>query len=150
MARRGRLKAFEPVDLTPTCQAALRAHESNQAADRLKAGEKYQKQDLIFATATGGLLHDINIVQRVFKPTLKAAGLPTSMRFHDLRHTCASLLIDQGESPKYVQKQMRHASIEITFDTYGHLYPDANKEAAQRLDDALFGNKSLELKEPEI
>ena len=50
-----------------------------------------------------------------------------------------SLLIAQGESPKYVQKQMRHASIEITFDRYGHLFPDTNKEAARRLDDTIFG-----------
>jgi integrase len=138
--------SIAPVDLTPICLDALKVHQANQTAEKLKSGESYDDQDLIFSTAIGGLLHDINIVQRVFKPALKEAGLRTAMRFHDLRHTTASLLIDQGESPKYVQKQLRHASIDITFDRYGHLFPDTNKEAAQRLDDALFGNKSLRLK----
>ena len=139
------VSSIAPVDLTPICLDAVKVHQSRQAAEKLKAGEKYQDQDLIFATVTGGLLHDINIVQRVFKPALKGAGLRTAMRFHDLRHTTASLLIDQGESPKYVQKQLRHASIDITFDRYGHLFPDTNKEAAKRLDAALFGKNSVVL-----
>jgi integrase len=129
-----------PVDLIPTCLESLKEHRTRQAGEKLKAGQKYQDQGLIFATAVGGLLHDINVVQRVFKPALEDAGLPTTMRFHDLRHTCASLLIHQGENPKYIQKQMRHASIDMTFDRYGHLFPDTNKEAAQRLDDTLFGS----------
>ena len=61
------------------------------------------------------------------------------IRFHDLRHTCASLLIHLGESPKYIQKQMRHASIRITFDRYGHLFPDVRREAAERMGNLLFG-----------
>jgi integrase len=107
---------------------------------KLKVGEEYEDQDLIFASDTGSHLHDSNVTKRVFKPALTEAGLRI-IRFHDLRHTCASLLIAQGESPKYVQKQMRHASIEITFDRYGHLFPDENKEAAKRLDETLFGTK---------
>lgn len=78
----------------------------------------------------------------MFKPALKAGGIRSDknlIRFHDLRHTCASLLIAQGESPKYVQKQLRHASIDITFDRYGHLFPDTNKEVSRRLDATLFG-----------
>jgi len=104
----------------------------------LEAGEKYHNQGLVFDTATGGPLNDINVAARVFHPTLTAPGLRTR-RFHDLRHTIASLLIHQGESPKYVQKQLRHASIEMTFDIYGHLFPDENQAAAKRLDEALFG-----------
>ena len=65
----------------------------------------------------------------------------TGISFRDLRHTCASLLIHQGESPKYIQKQMRHASIDITFDRYGHLFPDVNREAARRMGQTLFGDK---------
>jgi len=102
--------ACAPVDLTPTCLDALRAHQKRQAEEKLKAGEKYRDMDLIFATAKGGPFQDINVVRRVFRPALKAAGIRSGenlIRFHDLRHTCASLLIAQGESPKYVQKQMR-------------------------------------------
>ena len=128
----------QSVDLTPTCLEALKAHRARQAEEKLKTGEDYQDMELIFATPKGTPLNDRNIVHRVFEPALKAAGL-RRIRFHDLRHTCASLLIHQRESPKYIQKQMRHASIEITFDRYGHLFPDVNREAARRLDATLFG-----------
>ena len=106
--------------------------------EELPEGETYRDLDLIFPTPKGTPLNDRNIIQRVFHPTLKKVGL-RRIRFHDLRHTTASLLIHQGESPKYIQRQMRHASVEITFDRYGHLFPDANQEAARRLDVTLFG-----------
>ncbi len=128
----------QSVDLTPACLDALQAHKARQAEEKLQAGEHYRDLDLIFATPGGTPLNDRNVTERVFHPALKKAGL-RRIRFHDLRHTCASLLINQGESPKYVQRQMRHASIEITFDRYGHLFPDANREAARRLDATLFG-----------
>ena len=54
----------------------------------------------------------------------------------------SSVLISQGESPKYIQKQLRHASIEMTFDGYGHFFPDTNREVARRLDETLFGGKA--------
>jgi integrase len=69
---------------------------------------------------------------------LKLAGL-RQIRFHDLRHTFTTLLIDQGESPKYIQVQLRHPSIQVTMDWYGHLLPDVNQQAARRLGDSLFG-----------
>jgi len=127
----------QAVDLTPACLDALQAHRAKQAEEKLKAGGDYQDQDLIFARATGKPLDDRNVVHRVFEPALKAAGL-RRIRFHDLRHTCASLLIHQGESVKYVQRQLRHASAQITLDRYSHLFPDANREAARRLDATLF------------
>lgn len=131
--------SIAPVDLIPEALDALRAHQTRQAAQKLKAGEKkYQDQDLIFATPVGGPLDDAHIVQRGYRPSVKEAGL-RQIRFHDLRHTTASLLIEQKESPKYIQKQMRHSSIEITFDRYGHLFPDANKAAAMRLSGTIFG-----------
>ena len=133
-------EAAQHVDLTPSCLDALPTHRKRQAEDRLKAGEEYRDMDLVFATAKGMPLDHWNVVKRVFEPTLKAAGL-RRMRFHDLRHTCASLLIAQGESPKYIQKQLRHASIDITFDTYGHLFPESNREAARRTDETLFGSQ---------
>ena len=66
------------------------------------------------------------------QPLLQKAGVP-KLRLHDLRHTCAALLIDQGESPKFIQQQMRHATIQTTFDTYGHLFPEHGQEALGRL-----------------
>jgi integrase len=61
------------------------------------------------------------------------------IRFHDLRHTCASTMIANGETPLAVMKQLRHSSIQQTMDTYGHLFPDKTDEAMSRLGDALFG-----------
>jgi integrase len=78
-------------------------------------------------------------VIREFKATLRRAGL-RNIRFHDLRHTYANLLIDQGEHPKYIQTQMGHPSINITIDTYGHLMSIVNREASSRLDQALFAS----------
>ena len=126
------------VDLPESCLTALREHRRCQVEKKLKAGETYQDHDLIFATAKGTPLNDRNVVKRIFEPTLKAAGL-RRVRFHDLRHTCASLLIAQRESPKFVQKQMRHASIQITFDRYGHLFPETNRQAMKKMDETLFG-----------
>src|SRR5688572_18828291 len=66
---------------------------------------------------------------------LTKAGL-RHIRLHDLRHTFASLLLQQGESVVYVKEQLGHGSIQITVDTYGHLIPGANRGAVDRLDDA--------------
>ncbi len=72
---------------------------------------------------------------RVFKPAVRAAGLPAGLRFHDLRHTCASLLIAENVPPKAIQAHLGHASFAITMDRYGHLYPaaaDATRDALER------------------
>jgi integrase len=67
---------------------------------------------------------------------LVRAGLPEQIRFHDLRHTCASLLIAQGAHPKVIQAHLGHSSIQVTMDRYGHLFPDAMDHLADRLDAA--------------
>jgi integrase len=87
----------------------------------------------VFCSETGGLLHPNNLRDRVFYGLLKKAGL-RKVRFHDLRHTFASLLLQQGESPVYVKEQMGHSSIQVTVDLYGHLIPGGNKQAVDRLD----------------
>jgi len=87
----------------------------------------------VFCSETGGLLHPHNLRDRVFYRLLKAAGL-RQVRFHDLRHTFASLLLRQGESMVYVKEQMGHSSIQVTVDLYGKLIPGRNKQAVDRLD----------------
>ncbi len=79
----------------------------------------------------------------IFAPTAKRAGL--SLHFRDLRHFFASMLIAQGESAKYVCGQMGHSSIQVTFDTYGHLFPQAKKAAARRLEEAMFAGRRPEV-----
>ena len=78
------------------------------------------------------------MVRRKYKPVLKKPVIEM-IRFHDLRHTFASILIVLGENPKYIQNQMGHSSIKITFDTYGHLMNTVKKEAANRLGNGVFG-----------
>ena len=87
--------------------------------------------DLVFANCDGQPI-DPSVLSHNFGRIVKSAGLSAS--FHDLRHTYASLLIEQGEHPKYIQVQMGHSSINVTMDTYGHLMKPVNQEASRRLD----------------
>ncbi len=77
-----------------------------------------------------------NIVYRSFKPLLKRAGLPP-IRCHDLRHTCATLMLSQGVNPKVVQELLGHATISQTMDTYSHVMPDMQEKAAAALEGIL-------------
>jgi len=124
--------AIRRIGMSPTLIQVLKDHLEvcPQSAD-----------DLVFCTDEGKLLIETNIRNRVFHPALKQAGL-RRIRIHDLRHTYASLLINQGENLKYVQQQLGHASITTTVDRYGHLMPDAHKNASARLDESVFGKKS--------
>jgi integrase len=89
---------------------------------------------LVFTAKRGGPLRNANFRNRVWYPALDTAGLPRSIRIHDLRHTCASLLIRQGVHPKAIQHHLGHSSINITMDRYGHLLPDQFDDLASRLD----------------
>ena len=91
----------------------------------------------MFPSDEGTPIDNNNLVRRHFEPAMRRAGL-RKIRFHDLRHTYASPLIDQGEHPKYIQNQMGHSSINVTMDTYGHLMKTVNKESARRLDMTVF------------
>ncbi len=89
-------------------------------------------QDLTFPNTLGRPENNANVLHRVFHPALRRAGL-RKVRFHDLWHTYASLLIAGGEHPKYIQMQMGHSSIKVTMDTYGHLMQATNAQAAEKL-----------------
>ena len=96
------------------------------------------KLDLIFPNTNGNPLDHGNMLSRHFYPALKQANLH-KIRFHDLRHTYASLLIEQGENIKYIQTQLGHASPVVTLNVYAHLMNPVNREAANRLEKAVFG-----------
>ncbi|MFI4897103.1 MAG: tyrosine-type recombinase/integrase [Phycisphaerales bacterium JB059] len=83
----------------------------------------------------GGPRDGDNLRRRVFYRLLEIADVPR-FRFHDIRHTFASHLLQQGESLHYVKEQLGHASIQTTVDVYGHLVPGSNRNAVNRLDDA--------------
>ncbi len=103
----------------------------------------------VFCSETGGLLDPDNLRHRVFYPALRAAGL-RKIRIHDLRHTFASLLLQQGESPVYVKEQMGHSSIQVTVDLYGHLIPGGNRQAVDRLDDPPAEGESATPPQPAV
>ncbi len=88
----------------------------------------------LFTTPSGSQLDSGNLRNRMFYRLLDMAGL-RRVRFHDLRHTFATLLLQQGESLVYVKDQLGHSSIQITVDTYGHLVPGGNRQAVDKLDD---------------
>lgn len=94
--------------------------------------------DLIFPNEVGNHINNKNMLRRFFRPAIKEAGCP-AVRFHDLRHTYASLLIAQGENIKYIQNQLGHASPTVTLNVYTHLMKPTNQEAACRLENAVFG-----------
>jgi integrase len=89
---------------------------------------------LVFTAPGGGPLRLTNFRRRVWVPALRAAHLPERFRIHDLRHTCASLLIAWGEHPKKIQEHLGHSSIQVTMDRYGHLFPDENERLADALE----------------
>ena len=96
----------------------------------------WRENGLIFASEIGEPLDRHYITKHRFKPLLKRAGLP-EIRFHDLRHTCATLLLSENVNPKVVSEMLGHASIAITLDTYSHVLPNMQESAAKAMEDAL-------------
>ena len=101
---------------------------------------------LAVSTTLSSPLDAMNLLHRLWYPLLEKAGL-RRRRFHDLRHTYASLLLQRNESPVYVKDQLGHSSIQITVDLYGHLVPGANRGAVDRLATDTSGNLSATGKE---
>jgi integrase len=113
------------VDLSPATVETLLTHPAGDDPDR----------DFVFRSQAGGPIDPDNI-DRAWRRHLTAAGLPV-VRFHDLRHTHASLLIAAGVHPKAIQARLGHASITTTLNTYGHLMPSAFEGVGKRLDEVL-------------
>lgn len=100
-------------------------------------GSLWEENGLVFRSVTGTPLRRYNLVPRSFKPLLERAGLSRSVRFHDLRHTAATLLLSKGVNPKVVQEMLGHSTVTITLDTYSHVLPDMQERAVSAMEDAL-------------
>ncbi len=124
------------VKLTRQALEALRAHRAAQNAERLMAGSLWQDHGLVFCTHGGRPLDSHNVARTSFKPLLNRAGLP-DIRFHDLRHTCATLLLSRGHHPKLVQELLGHASVAMTLDRYSHVLPGMGEQTAAAMEAAL-------------
>ena len=137
-------RVFEPpksgkgrsIRLTKRAVAALRAHRKAQLEERMARADMWTENGLVFASETGTPIQGRNMY-RAFKIRLGRAGLSQSFRFHDLRHTCATLLLRQGVHAKYVQELLGHADISLTLNVYSHILPDMGDAAAGAMDDAL-------------
>jgi integrase len=127
------------VTLGPSATKKLRQHLQRQSEVREKSGHaRSQDGDLIFPSSRGTPMGPRNLL-RHFKITLKKAGLP-EIRFHDLRHTAASLMLQQGTHPKVVQERLGHSQISVTLDTYSHVLPSLQAEAAEKIDELIEGD----------
>jgi integrase len=120
------------VKLTARAVEALRNHLTRQIEEIESLGDRYRDQGLVFPSQVGTPMNAKNLTARSFKPLLKKAGLP-DIRFHDLRHTFATLMLQNGEHPKVVQEMLGHATIAITMDTYSHVLPNMQRDAVDRL-----------------
>lgn len=101
----------------------------------------------VFSSAKGAPVRHHNFALRYFKPAVRAAGLPDGLRWHDLRHTCAALLIDAGRHLEEVRDHLGHSTIRVTSDTYGHLFPRARQAVADALDEA-FAKRNADNSRP--
>src|SRR5688500_2506638 len=108
--------------LTGWAVEALKSHKAAQNAERLRLGDLWEDNGLIFCTTAGRPLDFRNVATASFKPLLKEAGLP-DIRLHDLRHTCATLLLSHGHHLKLVQELLAHSSVALTLDRYSHVLP---------------------------
>lgn len=112
---------------------ALRVHRASQNEERLAMGGKYDDHDLVFATRKGTHMDASNVVSRSLKPLLKKAGL-SQIRFHDQRHTFATLLTSRGVDAVTIQEMMGHKDVATTLKFYGHSSPEGKRHAASVFD----------------
>jgi integrase len=116
---------------------ALRQHKKRQLEERIRLAELWQDQGLIFPNETSRPLNSSNLRNRYFKRIKTRAEAREDLRFHDLRHTCATLLLSEGVNAKIVSELLGHASITITLNTYSHVLPDVQESAADAMEAAL-------------
>jgi integrase len=121
------------IDLPALAVVALLEHRERMRVTGRSVAEGY-----VFSDTAGGPLRASNVLRYSFVPLLQRAGLPR-IRFHDLRHTAATLLLAEGVHPKVVQERLGHAQISMTLDTYSHVLPSMGKDAAAKLDTLLRG-----------
>jgi len=124
------------INLGKRSMEILRIHHEKQQQLRKEAGEIWSEHGLIFTTNNGTPIHPRNLL-RDFRILLKDAGLP-QIRFHDLRHTAATLMLNNSVPVIVVSRRLGHAKASITLDVYGHLIPSMQAEAAELMDELVM------------
>ncbi|MHB8324570.1 MAG: site-specific integrase [Candidatus Dormibacteria bacterium] len=129
-------KSRHRVERGALAVGALRAHKVRQGDERSGVGDAWEDHDLEFPHVLGHPLSRERLLRQGFEPLLKAAGLPR-IRFHDLRHTTATLLLSQGVHQKIVSELLGHSTVAITLNTYSHVTQAMSRAAADTLDSLL-------------
>jgi len=124
--------SIRTISLGVNTMEKLLEHHKNQKEKIGQNSQRWEENDLIFPTAVGTPIRQRNL-HRKFKSTLESSGL-REIRFHDLRHTAASLMLNNGISPLIVAKRLGHSKVSITLDTYGHVLPGMQQESANLID----------------
>ncbi len=124
-------KGRRSIKLPEVAKTSLRRHRKVQLEERIKLAGLWEDNGLVFTTQAGTPVGRQELITRSFKPLLSKAGLP-DIRFHDLRHTCATLLLSKGVHAKFVQELLGHATISITLDTYSHVLPGMEMRLQER------------------
>ncbi len=130
------------IVIAPFALEKLREHRLRQVEAKLKAGSVWQERDLVFCTTIGTHLSSSRHFFDQFKKLLKRAELP-DIRFHDLRHSSATLLLGLEVHPKIVQEILGHSQISITMDIYSHALPTMQQGAIGKLDTIFQAKPSL-------
>jgi integrase len=128
-------KSCRVIKLPQVAVTALCAHKERQEQERLLAGNRWQETGLVFTTRVGTPIDARRLLIK-FKIILTKAELP-DIRFHDLRHSCATLLLAQGVHPRIVMDLLGHSQIGLTMNTYSHVIPAMQNEVANRMDEIL-------------
>jgi integrase len=129
-------KSRRNVVIAPFALVALKQHYQQQLEVKKKAGDAWRDHDYVFCTSVGTHLNPSKDVLDPLKLLLKKAGLP-DIRFHDLRHSAATLLLSEGVHPKVVQELLGHSNISMTMDVYSHVLPGMQQDAISRLNSTL-------------
>lgn len=120
------------IALPGVAVAALRRHRVRQLESRLLAGSQWQESGFVFTSSVGTPMEPRNVT-RQFKALLQQAELP-NVRIHDLRHSCATLLLAQGVNPRVVMETLGHSQVSLTLNTYSHVLPVLQQDAASKMD----------------
>lgn len=128
-------KGLRSLDLAPSTCISLRAHRARQVKDAELLGIPFSEAYLVFGHPDGSPRTPSTVTQQ-FRRTAKRAGL-SDIRLHDLRHTHASLMLQQGTDIKTISTRLGHSSVAFTMDTYTHLMPGMQKSAMEKFEKAL-------------
>jgi integrase len=138
--------SLQTIQLPAICVSALTRHKADQDLERKWAGSRWQETDYVFTTKTGTPLDARTLLRDYYaitRPKAKRKGEEPPkldfppIRFHDLRHSAATLLLAQSVSPKYITELLGHSQVSFTMQTYAHVLPEIQREAASKMDEIL-------------